>query len=488
MAVSNRIKDRLEYVIEVRLEENPDDHCIELIGDMYQIELAWHAINKSLKAQHKIHSKIYQKHESKDGDREKSKSRRDSDNDARGTSFTVNHDSLSQKLRGGTKGNSLRNVSQEMVDIDTEPYTSHGYKKQSTARFVEDSANRRPASSQKKASTLKEYENVPNYMSSHYENNHNDPGVRPKENSVTELNQTDFDRTIPKFSSLDQLDLVPSGTLTTSKREQLKQQQPVHLDTDYENVNTADRTAVIGSRTYHVNDPKIRINNIGNISDDTTDEDEVQRLFQSSKGSSDGERSRQANDTFREFSNMSPRQTFPEEKTIVNLPAFSTDFSLSSHQEFIVGNIKVVVRLQNITAVNTDGLVNAANGSLCNAAGVAAAISKAADVRLETECEDYIRRNGMMSTTQVMHTCAGGRLKVNHILHAVGPIWLDVRPERCTYELLQTYLNCFDYADSKLRISSISVPCISSGMVYAEVCVYFYSLSPSSTFCFHSMT
>jgi hypothetical protein len=160
----------------------------------------------------------------------------------------------------------------------------------------------------KKASTLKEYENVPNYMSSHYENNHNDPGVRPKENSVTELNQTDFDRTIPKFSSLDQLDLVPSGTLTTSKREQLKQQQPVHLDTDYENVNTADRTAVIGSRTYHVNDPKIRINNIGNISDDTTDEDEVQRLFQSSKGSSDGERSRQANDTFREFSNMSPRQ------------------------------------------------------------------------------------------------------------------------------------------------------------------------------------
>jgi hypothetical protein len=62
-----------------------------------------------------------------------------------------------------------------------------------------------------------------------------------------------------------------SGTLTTSKREQLKQQQPVHLDTDYENVNTADLTAVIGSRTYHVNDPKIRINNIGNISDDTTD-------------------------------------------------------------------------------------------------------------------------------------------------------------------------------------------------------------------------
>jgi hypothetical protein len=45
----------------------------------------------------------------------------------------------------------------------------------------------------------------------------------------------------------------------------------------------------------------------------------------------------------------------------------------------------------------------------------------------------------MMSTTQVMHTCAGGRLKVNHILHAVGPIWLDVRPERCTYELLYKF-------------------------------------------------
>jgi O-acetyl-ADP-ribose deacetylase (regulator of RNase III) len=88
----------------------------------------------------------------------------------------------------------------------------------------------------------------------------------------------------------------------------------------------------------------------------------------------------------------------------VNLPAFSTDFSLSSHQEFIVGNIKVVVRLQNITAVNTDGLVNAANGSLCNAAGVAAAISKAADVGLETECEDfsvYYRHNQSSSDKSV---------------------------------------------------------------------------------------
>ncbi|VDI59421.1 Hypothetical predicted protein, partial [Mytilus galloprovincialis] len=444
VAVSNRIKDRLEYVIEVQLEENPEDHCLVLIGNIFQIELAWNAINHSLKAQRKIHSKIYQRQESKDGDRERSKLRTDEDNDARESSFTISHDSLSHKFRERTPGKTARNVSQEIpfADLDSDPYTSHGYQKRSTARFVEESANRRPTSSHKKESILKEVDNVPNYLSSHYDSSHTDPQVRPKTGTITQPNHTDNDSTIPKFSCFDELEPDLSGTLKKSDRTQSQQKKSLSSNPDYRNVHPSDSITLLGSETYQVTEPKIHITNIGDLSDDT-DEDEVQRIFKSSKGSSDSERSRQANDTFREFSATSPQRTFPEEKPPGNQSMFSTDFSLSSYQEFTVGNLKVVVTLQNITAVETDGLVNAANGSLFNGAGVAGAISKAAGYRLDTECEEFIRNHGNMGTSQVMHTSAGGRLK--------------------------TYMNCFEYADSKLKISSVSVPCISSGIFGAPL-------------------
>ncbi|CAC5387276.1 DTX [Mytilus coruscus] len=456
VAVSNRIKDRLEYVIEVQLEENPEDHCIELIGNIFQIELAWNAINHSLKTQRKIHSKIYQRQESKDGDRERSKLRTDEDNDTRESSFTVSHDSLSHKFRERSIGKTARNVSQEIpfTDLDSDPYTSHVYQKRSTARFVEESANRRPTSSHKKGSVLKEVDNVPSYLSSHYNSSHTDPEVRPKTGTITQPNKTDNDSIIPKLSCFDQLEPDLSGTLKGSDRTQSHHLKSLSSNPDYINVHPSDSITVLGSETYQVTEPKIHITNIGDISDDT-DEDEVQKIFKSSKGSSDSERSRQANDTFREFSTTSPQRSFPEEN--------------QQGTKFTVGNLKVVVTLQNITAVETDGLVNAANGSLFNGAGVAGAISKAAGYRLETECEDFIRNHGNMGTSQVMHTSAGGRLKVRHILHAVGPIWLEQRQERCTYELIQTYMNCFEYADSKLKISSVSVPCISSGIFGAPL-------------------
>ncbi|KAK3096201.1 hypothetical protein FSP39_024366 [Pinctada imbricata] len=132
---------------------------------------------------------------------------------------------------------------------------------------------------------------------------------------------------------------------------------------------------------------------------------------------------------------------------------------------FNVGHIKVRIYHGNITAVETAGLVNAANGSLANGAGVAGAIARAASPTMQQECDAYIKKFGILGTGEVMHTRAGGRLsaRVSHIIHAVGPIWLEGLPDRCAYELTLTYLNVLKYAE-KLWLPSITLPCISSGI------------------------
>ena len=152
-----------------------------------------------------------------------------------------------------------------------------------------------------------------------------------------------------------------------------------------------------------------------------------------------------------------------ETEDILQRSSFAMEASLNNFT-FHVGHVKVVIYHGNITAVETAGLVNAANGSLANGAGVAGAIARAASPTMQQECDAYIKKFGILGTGEVMHTRAGGRLssKVSHILHAVGPIWLEGLPERCTYELTLTYLNVMKYAE-KLWLPSITLPCISSG-------------------------
>ncbi|XP_061171331.1 uncharacterized protein LOC133180897 [Saccostrea echinata] len=150
--------------------------------------------------------------------------------------------------------------------------------------------------------------------------------------------------------------------------------------------------------------------------------------------------------------------------------ALMSDHSQANSFTFNAGSLKVTVCQGNITEVNTVAIVNAANGSLINGAGVAGAIARAASPTMERECEEFVKKNGMLSTGEIMHTRAGGRLpdRVTHVLHAVGPIWLDNLPDRCLYELILTYVNVFKYAN-KLWIPSLALPCISSGVFGAPL-------------------
>ena len=66
---------------------------------------------------------------------------------------------------------------------------------------------------------------------------------------------------------------------------------------------------------------------------------------------------------------------------------------------------------------------------------------------LVRECEEYIRKNKSLKTTEVMHT-TGGRLPypIKCVIHASGPMAKYERSMKdCSDKLVRTFLNCFQH-------------------------------------------
>jgi len=117
---------------------------------------------------------------------------------------------------------------------------------------------------------------------------------------------------------------------------------------------------------------------------------------------------------------------------------------------------KIEVRQGDITQLDVDAIVNAANTSLLGGGGVDGAIHRAAGPELLEEC----RRVGGCPTGEARIT-RGYKLRARHVIHTVGPVYRGRPQDR---ELLANcYRNSLTLA-AQNRIATIAFPAISCGV------------------------
>lgn len=128
--------------------------------------------------------------------------------------------------------------------------------------------------------------------------------------------------------------------------------------------------------------------------------------------------------------------------------------------------MRLRVRLTNITTLDVDAIVNAANSQLAPGGGVCGAIHAAAGPELAIACA----RLGDCPTGEARIT-PGFKLPARHVIHAVGPMWYGGRRNEAKL-LASAYRSSLELAMAE-GLRSIAFPAISTG-------IYLYPLAEAT--------
>ena len=117
----------------------------------------------------------------------------------------------------------------------------------------------------------------------------------------------------------------------------------------------------------------------------------------------------------------------------------------------------------DITKVNTNAIVNAANSSLLGGGGVDGAIHRAGGKAILDECVAIRNRQGGCERGEAVIT-TGGNLPAKYVIHTVGPVWNGDKAEK-EQLLANSYRNSLKLAVAN-EIKTIAFPNISTGIYH----------------------
>lgn len=113
----------------------------------------------------------------------------------------------------------------------------------------------------------------------------------------------------------------------------------------------------------------------------------------------------------------------------------------------------------DVTTLDTDAIVNAANEHLIHGGGVAGVIARKGGPAIQRESDAWVRQHGPVPTGSAAIT-SGGNLPARYVIHAVGPVY----GRRDAALLLSSAVRAALRLADEYGLKSVALPAISTGI------------------------